>query len=101
VGDDLPPASRPEPLPAGVLHTTYDHMIAHGFDLVPYTRLAEVFRDRILGRPAAADPPPATFYDGVAGMAVLDAIRTAAAEQRCVDVAPTPQPTAARMEARP
>jgi predicted dehydrogenase len=95
VDADLPPSGRPEPLPAGVLHTTYDHMIAHGLDLVPYTRLAEVFRDRILGRDTPSSPPPATFHDGVAGMAVLDAIRTSAVEQRRVAVVATPR--AARM----
>jgi predicted dehydrogenase len=85
-GDDLPKPQRPEPLPAGVLQTAYEKMIAHGLDLPPYTRLAEVFRDRILGRPVPVDPPPATFVDGVEGMAVLDAVRRSAAEGRWVDV---------------
>jgi predicted dehydrogenase len=66
------------PLPEGVLQTAYEQMIAHGLDRPPYTRLAGVFRDRILGRPVPTDPPPATFADGVAGMEVLDAIRQAA-----------------------
>ena len=43
-------------------------------------------RDLILGRAIAADPAPATFVDGVEGMAVLDAIRRSAAEGRWVDV---------------
>jgi len=86
IGDDLPQPQRPEPLPAGVLHTAYDHMIAHGLDLPPYTRLAEAFRDRILGRPVVDDPRPATFVDGVEGMAVLDAVRLSASEGRWVDV---------------
>ena len=86
VDDDLPPARRPEPLPEGVVQTTYESMTAHGLDLVPYTRLAEVFADRILGRPERPVPKPATFHDGVAGMAVLDAIRRSAADQRRVDV---------------
>ena len=82
VGSDLP-TGRPEPLPPGVLHTAYDRMIAHGLDLGPYTCLAAAFRDRILAarglRPAPADDPkPATFEDGVAGMAVLDAARHSA-----------------------
>ena len=85
-GDDLPKPQRPAPLPAGVLQTAYDRMIAHGLDLPPYTRLAEIFRDRILGRPVPEDPPPATFVDGVEGMAVLDAVRRSAAEGRWVDV---------------
>jgi predicted dehydrogenase len=79
-GDDLPTTSSAEALPAEALHTTYDHMIAHGLDLPPYTRLAETFRDLILGRPIAADPKPATFADGVKGMQVLDTIRRSAAE---------------------
>jgi predicted dehydrogenase len=86
VGDDLPKPQRPEPLPPGVLHTAYDRMIAHGLDLPPYTRLAEVFRDRILGRAVHEDPRPATFVDGVEGMAVLDAVRSSAAKGRWVDV---------------
>jgi predicted dehydrogenase len=66
------------PLPASVLRTAYEQMIAHGLDLPPYTRLARVFRDRILERPVPAEPEAATFADGVAGMEVLDAIRRAA-----------------------
>jgi predicted dehydrogenase len=85
VGPDLP-TGRPEPLPPGVLHTAYDRMIAHGLDLGPYTCLAAAFRDRILAarghdRELVDDPRPATFEDGVAGMAVLDAAR-ASARQR-------------------
>jgi predicted dehydrogenase len=80
VGADLVAGpERPEPLPAGVLHSAYDNMIAHGFDLVPYTRLAAAFRDLILDDDpearTAVDPRPATFVDGVAGMQVLDAVR--------------------------
>jgi predicted dehydrogenase len=84
VGPDLP-TGRPEPLPPGVLHTAYDRMIAHGLDLGPYTCLAAAFRDRILvargdERTLPDDPQPATFADGVAGMAVLDAARASALE---------------------
>ncbi len=80
VGADLPTApDRPEPVPSGALVTTYDHMIAHGLDLAPYTRLAEIFGDLVLGRPLPEGPAPATFRDGVAGMAVLDAARASAA----------------------
>ena len=88
VADDLPRfgPGGPEPLPPGVLHTAYDQMIAHGLDLPPYTRLCETFRDLILGTPVPADPKPATFADGVAQMAVLDAIRTSAATRAWVEV---------------
>jgi predicted dehydrogenase len=79
VADDLlDEPGQPEPLPDSVIRTAYQQMIAHGLDLAPYTRLARLFRDRILGRPVPVDPAPATFADGVAGMAVLDAIRLAA-----------------------
>jgi len=32
----------------------------------------------VVGRPIPDDPRPATFADGVAGMAVLDAVRASA-----------------------
>ncbi|MBW2315172.1 MAG: Gfo/Idh/MocA family oxidoreductase [Deltaproteobacteria bacterium] len=68
----------PEPPPGELLVTAYDMMHAMGIDLPPYTRLFETFRDRIQGRPVAADPAAATFADGVAGQTILDAIREAA-----------------------
>ena len=79
----------PDPPPADLMVTAYDLMHSTGIDLAPFTRMAEVFRDRILSTEAggavagggvpAADPPLATFADGVANMAVLDAIRRSAA----------------------
>jgi predicted dehydrogenase len=84
--DLLDDPADPGPLPASVLQTAYELMIAHGLDLPPYTRLARVFRDRILGHPVASDPEPATFADGVAGMEVLDAVRQAAHERAWVPV---------------
>ena len=89
VGDDLLDG-RPQRLPDGVVHTAYDRMIAHGLDLVPYTRLSERFRDLILGRPVPDSPRAATFADGVAAMAVLDAIRQSAAEHSTVSVDANP-----------
>jgi len=85
VGADLVAGrQQPEPLPTGVLHSAYDNMIAHGFDLVPYTRLAAAFRDLILDTSPdarmAGDLRPATFVDGVAGMQVLDAVRSSTRE---------------------
>ena len=78
----LPPA----PPPMDGRDTAYDLMHITGIDFGPYVRLYERFRDRILGRPIPPHPAPATFGDGVAGMAVLDAIRQSAAERRWVDV---------------
>ena len=85
VSDDLPTAVGP-PLPDGLVTTTYDRMISHGMDFGPYTRLAEILRSRIEGRPPPPGPPPATFEDGVLQMAVLDAIRQSAADRAWVGV---------------
>lgn len=85
VPDDLV-TGPPEPPAADLLETAYDLLHATGIDVGPYTRLAETFRDLILGQAAAEDPAPATFVDGVAIMEVLDAIRLAAAEQRWVSI---------------
>jgi len=76
----------PEPPPMEGLGTAYDMMHMSGIDFGPYARLYERFRDLILGRPIPADPVPATFADGVAGMAVLDAIRQSATEGSWVNV---------------
>ena len=57
-----------------------------GLDLSPYTQLYTVLRDRILGNSTAPDPVAATFADGVAGQAVLDAIRRSSRERGWVTV---------------
>ena len=57
-----------------------------GMDLSPYTRLYTVLRDRMLGNSVAAEPIAATFADGVAGQAVLDAIRRSSREQSAIAV---------------
>ena len=67
----------PPALPEGAVTTTYEQMITFGVEYGPYTRLAAQLRDRILGRPSPG-PAPATFHDGVAQMAVLDAVRRSA-----------------------
>ena len=85
VPDDLPTGLAP-PLPDGLVSTAYERMISHGMDLGPYSRLAGVLRDRIEGRTPPAEPQAATFVDGVLDMAVVDAIRTSAAEGREVEV---------------
>jgi predicted dehydrogenase len=70
------PPSAP---PADLLVSEYDMLHAFGIDYGPYTRLMEHFRTRIEGTTPPAGPEPATFADGVANMAVLDAIRASAA----------------------
>ncbi len=49
--EDLP-LTTPDPPPGDLLHTAYDMWHSIGTDLVPYTRLYEVLRDRVLGRPS-------------------------------------------------
>ena len=73
------PVVAPDPPPAELLHTAYDMWHSMGIDLEPYTRLYGVLRDRALGRAVPDDPVAATFADGVAGQAVLDAIRASSA----------------------
>ena len=69
----------PDPPPADLMTTAYDLMHSTGIDLAPFTRMAEALRDRITGvERDGAEPPLATFADGVENMAVLDAIRRAA-----------------------
>jgi len=85
IPDDLrlPP---PDPPPAELLSTTYDMLHSMGIDLGPYTRLYETFREKILGRPVADDPRAATFADGVAVQAVLDAIRRSSREKAWIAI---------------
>jgi len=53
------------------------HRFTH-LELGPYTRLCEVLRAAVDGRPVEAAVPVPTFADGVACMEVLDAIRASA-----------------------
>jgi predicted dehydrogenase len=71
-------AGQFEPPPSDLLVTAYDLLHATGIDVGPYTALFRTFRALIEGRPIAEDPRPATFADGVASMAVLDAVRRSA-----------------------
>ena len=87
VPDDLVYDPAP-PLPDGLVSTMYDRMISHGMDYGPYSRLAGVLRDRILGRPVAAEPEAGTFADGVAQMELLDAVRRSARDGVTVEVPP-------------
>jgi predicted dehydrogenase len=70
----------PEPPPAELLVTAYDLLHSFGIDYGPYVRLCEHFLARIEHRPPPSGPEPATFVDGVASMAVLDAIRASHAD---------------------
>jgi len=54
------------------------HRFTH-LELGPFTRLGEVFRAGVEGRPSPAAVPAATFADGVAATRVLDAVRASAA----------------------
>ena len=85
VPDDLagPP---PAPPPADLLVTAYDRLHSLGIDVDPYTRVYRVLRAGILGEDAPAGPVAATFADGVALQAVIDAVHRSAADHRTVDV---------------
>jgi predicted dehydrogenase len=72
--DFLPSYSRPTKW-----HTT-------GGDIVPYTRLYQRLGALVRGESTSNDPPVATFADGVASQAVLDAVRRAAADGGSVEV---------------
>jgi predicted dehydrogenase len=71
--------AAPLPPPSDLLFTAYDQLHSFGIDYGPYLRLYEHFAARILGAEPPAGGAPATFEDGVANMAVLDAIRASAA----------------------
>ncbi len=70
--------SKAPTLPDGSVRTTYEQMITFGVEYGPYVRLAETFGDMIAGRDVSG-PRPATFHDGVAQMAVLEAIMESSA----------------------
>jgi hypothetical protein len=53
------------------------HRFTH-LELGPYTRLCEVLRAGVEGRPLEAAVPVPTFADGFECMRVLDAVRTSA-----------------------
>ncbi len=78
----------PVPFPhAELMQTAYEQAHAFGTDLAPYTRLVEAMRARIEGRDPPTGVPLATFRDGVAGQAVIDAMRASAQEERWAAVA--------------
>lgn len=78
VPDDL--AALPaDPPPMDLLVSDYDRMRSGAGEIPPFTRLYKTFGDLINGKPVPSDPRPGTFADGVAAMAVIDAIRQSAA----------------------
>ena len=80
----VPPDPPPEEL--WPLHEKQGGWHTRGADLAPYTHLYQCLRAQIEGEPVGDDPPVATFYDGVAGQAVLDAARFSAAGAGWVEV---------------
>ena len=88
VPDDLvlPPFERPR---WAASRTAYDRMVSSGSEIGPATRMYEALRALIAGTPLPPlGPRPATFADGVANMAVIDAIRESAAnDSRWVPIA--------------
>ena len=79
VPDDL--AALPfEPPPMDLLVSDYDRMRSGAGEIPPFIRLYKTFADLINGKPVPDDPRPGTFADGVAAMAVIDAIRQSAAD---------------------
>jgi predicted dehydrogenase len=71
----LPPVQPPQ---RAADATAYDRMVSTGFQVGPATRMYEALRALMAGSQPVG-PRPATFADGVAHMAVMDAIRESAA----------------------
>lgn len=86
VPDDLR-VGPPAPPPSDLLSTAYDQLHSFGLEFGPYIRLAEHFRARITNTAPPPGPQPATFRDGVAAMAVIDAVRESASRASWAEVA--------------
>ena len=74
---DVPPGVATD-----LLDTEYERMIAHGLDLLPYTRLAETFAAMINGLASPGSSRAATFEDGLRSLEVLQACRESAVTGR-------------------
>jgi predicted dehydrogenase len=85
VPDDLVVPAFDMP-PADLLVTAYERLRPGASEIGPAIRMYETFRDLIDGKPAPADPRPGTFADGVAAMAVMDAIRQSASSGNWVSL---------------
>ena len=70
------PASPP--LSADLRHERLEWQIMASAEIAPYTQLCRSLRAAIEDEPPASPVRPATFEDGVANMAVIDAIRMSA-----------------------
>ena len=68
----LPP---PPPLSDDPRHSRLEWQIIAAAELAPYSQLCRVLHAAVTGRSSPSPVAPATFADGVANMAVLDAIR--------------------------
>jgi len=66
------------PIIADPRHQTARWRNLVGIELAPYTALCRSLKSAIEGTPASSPVTPATFADGVAAMAVMDAIRASA-----------------------
>jgi predicted dehydrogenase len=84
--DDLamPPLVSP---PAELIQTAYDTFNATGTEIGPYKRVYETMVARIRGDATPSTAVAATFADGVALQAVIDAVHRSATERVAVTVA--------------
>lgn len=69
-----------------LIQAVNDHWHSTGADLVPYTLLFQAMRARMDGRKDQGREIPATFKDGVAAQAVMDACRQSTKTRRWVEV---------------
>lgn len=78
---------NPAPLPPDFKAVTaYDQAHTMGIDLAPFTKLFRVLLSRLANRSAVSDPDAATFADGVAVQAVIDAVRRSNREHSWVAI---------------
>ncbi len=82
------PRLPPDPPPPDLLppYAAVTRWHTSGADLAPYTRLYGRLRAQVLGEPIDREPSMATFADGVASQAVLDAVRRSASGAGWVEV---------------
>ena len=71
---------EPPPLTGDPRHARAEWQMMAAFEVAPYLQLCRVLRAAITGEPSPSPMAPADFADGLANMAVLDAIRRSAAQ---------------------